>query len=138
LTEIKKIKGRKRHIIVDSLGHLLSVKVHSANRHDTKAGTIVVDDAIRRYHSLAMICGDAGYHGTTTLHVISNCGLNMLISKRIKDDIVSIKRWIVERTFAWLGWYRRVTTDYERLTGFAENMVKVAMLSLGIRAMRRK
>nr|VFK55082.1 MAG: Transposase DDE domain-containing protein [Candidatus Kentron sp. TUN]VFK60946.1 MAG: Transposase DDE domain-containing protein [Candidatus Kentron sp. TUN]VFK63957.1 MAG: Transposase DDE domain-containing protein [Candidatus Kentron sp. TUN]VFK65731.1 MAG: Transposase DDE domain-containing protein [Candidatus Kentron sp. TUN] len=58
-------------------------------------------------------------------------GLKLHISKKIKDTFAVLpKRWIVERTFAWFGNYRRLSKDYEILTSTAENMVRIAMLSI--------
>lgn len=119
------------------MGNLLAIKVHAANRHDGPSGAKVVDTAIKNYSSLETICGDSAYNGTTTLHVINHHQRQMMISKKIKDQSVSPKRWIVERTFAWLGWYRRLNIDYEKLTLFAENMVRITMIALGIRKLRR-
>lgn len=129
----KKIKGRKRHIVVDSIGQILAVKVHEANHFDSKAGVAVVDKAVGDYFLLKMICGDQGYNGTTTVHVIEKLEREMMISARIKDTKESPKRWIVERTFAWLGNFRRLSLDYEKLINFAENMVKIAMIRLGVK-----
>ena len=133
----KKVKGRKRHIIVDSLGHLLTVKVHGANHHDSPSSIAVIDAVMGQYDCLKAICGDGGYNGSSTLHAIKQYGIDMIISKKIKAPEVSPKRWIVERTFAWLGWYRRVAIDYEKLISFSENMVRIAMIALGIRRLRK-
>ena len=102
----KKIKGRKRHIAVDTLVNLLSVMVHAANIHDTKAGIFVAKKAFETYPSLKGFCADAGYRNTFEREVSEQLGLTVEISKKIQDiswDILP-KRWIVERTFAWLGW----------------------------------
>ena len=101
----KKIKGRKRHIAVDALGNLLSVVVHAANIHDTKAGIFVAKKAFETCPSLKGFCADAGYRNTFEREVSEQLGLTVEISKKIQDiswDILP-KRWIVERTFAWLG-----------------------------------
>ena len=60
----KKTKGRKRHIVVDVLGCLLSVNVHAANVHDTKSGIVVAKQAFKKYSSIKKFCADAGYRGT--------------------------------------------------------------------------
>jgi putative transposase len=127
----KKTKGRKRHIVVDTLGNLIQVIVHAANLHDTKAGKDVLKAAAEKYPSIEAFSGDAGYRGTAVDFVESELGLKLHISQRIKDAFAILpKRWIVERTFAWLGNYRRLSKDYEVLTSSAENMVRIAMIQI--------
>ena len=69
LTGGKKVKGRKRHIVVDVEGHLLHVKVHAANTHDTKAATDILDATKEKFPSIKGVSADAGYQGTTVDHV---------------------------------------------------------------------
>ncbi len=125
------IKGRKRHIAVDTLGNLLSVVVHAANIHDTKAGIFVAKKAFETYPSLKGFCADAGYRNTFEREVSEQLGLTVEISKRIQDISWHIlpKRWIVERTFAWLGWSRRLAKDFEQTNLSAENFVKLGYIS---------
>ena len=102
--EGKKIKGRKRHIVVDILGNLLHVKVHAANIHDTKASCNIFDEVSRKYPSIKAYSADAGYGGTTVNHVDNELKLKLYISKRITDNFAVLpKRWIVERIFSWIG-----------------------------------
>ena len=77
----KKTKGRKRHIVVDVLGHLLHVKVHAANIHDTKAACEVFDSASKKYPSIQAYSADAGYCGTGVEHVDNEMKLKLHISK---------------------------------------------------------
>ena len=127
----KKIKGRKRHIVTDIQGHMLHVKVHHANEHDTKAGCKVIDETLERYPSLRGFCADEGYRKTCKEHVEDVLQKIFHISKKIKDEWAVIpKRWIVERTFGWQNLYRRLSKDYELYTGSAENMVRIAMIHL--------
>ena len=137
LTEGKKIKGRKRHIIVDILGNLLHVKVHAANIHDTKA-SIAVFDAIQKKHpSIKSYSADEGYRGTAVEYVDQEMKLKLHISKKIKDTFAVLpKRWIVERTFAWLGNFRRLAKDFEILTERAENMIRIAMIKITLAVCR--
>ncbi|CRZ19346.1 Transposase DDE domain [Kingella kingae] len=123
----KKIKGRKRYIAVDTLGNLLSVVVHTANIHGTKAGIFVAKKAFETYPSLKGFCADAGYRNTFEREVSEQLGLTVEISKRIQDISWHIlpKRWIVERTFAWLGWSGRLAKDFEQTNLSAENFVKL-------------
>ncbi len=85
----KKIKGRKRHIVVDTEGHLLHVKVHAANTHDTVAGCNVFREAILKYPSLLGVCGDEGYRGTFVNFVTYKLQKLVEISKKISQ------KWVV-------------------------------------------
>ena len=78
----KKIKGRKRHIAVDTLVNLLSVMVHAANIHDTRAGIFVAKKAFETYPSLKGFCADAGYRNTFEREVSEQLGLTVEISKK--------------------------------------------------------
>jgi putative transposase len=123
----KKIKGHKRHIVTDTQGHLLHVKVHAANIHDTVAGCKVFEKALMKYPSLNGVCADAGYRKTMEKFVTQVLGKTIEISERITHGwVVIAKRWIVERTFAWLNHYRRLSKDYEICIKSAENMIMIA------------
>lgn len=127
----KKVKGRKRHIVVDVLGNLLHVQVHAANLHDTVGACEVLRRAAEKHPSLEAFSGDAGYRGTAVRFVDETLGLTLHISEKIKDGFAVLpKRWVVERTFAWLGSFRRLAKDVEILTATAENMIRIAMLRL--------
>lgn len=127
----KKTKGRKRHIVVDTLGNLIEVLVHAANTHDSKAGCDVLKAAAAKHSSLEAFSGGAGYRGTAVEFVGTGLKLKLHLSQKIKDAFAVLpKRWIVERTFAWLGNYRRLSKDYEILTKSAENMVRIAMIQI--------
>ena len=124
----KKVKGRKRHIVVDTLGCLLAVVVHAANIHDTKGGMLVAARAFDKYPTIKKFCGDEGYCGTFVEYVeweFDDVGVD--ISKRINPGFeVLPKRWIVERTFAWMGNSRRLAKDCEISTNSAENMAIIS------------
>ena len=126
--EGKKIKGRKRHIVVDIMGNLLSVVVHAANLHDTKTGYYPVLSAITLYPTIKGVCADAGYQGTFVDEIWDAFGINVDISKQIKPKTWQIlpKRWRVERSFAWLNSSRRLSKDYEIRTHSEEAMVKIS------------
>ena len=124
----KKVKGRKRHIVVDTLGCLLAIVVHAANIHDTKGGMSVAARAFDKYPTIEKFCGDEGYLGT----FVDYCGwefddVGVDISKRIKPGFEILpKRWIVERTFAWMGNSRRLSKDVEITIDSAENMAIIS------------
>ena len=123
----KKIKGRKRHIVTDTQGHLLHVKVHAANTHDTVAGGEVFKKALETYPNLQGVCADAGYRKTFVEFVTNILKKTIEISERIQSGWTMIpKRWVVERTFAWLNHFRRLSKDYEISTKTAENNIRIA------------
>ncbi|MEI7474965.1 MAG: transposase [bacterium] len=134
MTEEKKVKGRKRHIVVDILGNLLHVQVHAANIHDTKAGCNIFQAISDKYPSILAFSADAGYRGTSKDYVENTLELMIDISKKIKDTFAILpKRWIVERTFAWINNFRRASKDYEILTLTAENIVRIAMIRVTLK-----
>jgi putative transposase len=127
----QKVKGRKRHIVVDTLGNLLHVAVHAANHTDTKAGMGVLARAAERYPTISAFSGDAGYRGSALEYVKQALGRVLHIAEKLGEGfVVQPKRWIVERTFAWLGHFRRLAKDVEILTATAENMIRIAMLKI--------
>lgn len=127
------MKGRKRHIVVDTLGNLLHVKVHAANEHDTKSACTVLEETAQDYPSIKAFSADAGYRGTAKTFVEEKLGLEFHISTKIKDTFAVLpKRWIVERTFAWLNNCRRLAKDVEILTATSENMIRIAMIRLAL------
>ncbi len=122
----KKIKGHKRHIVTDTQGHLLHVKVHAANTHDTVAGCTVFERALRKYPTLKEVYADAGYRKTMEQFVKDVLRKTIEISARITPGwAVLAKRWVVERTFAWFNHFRRLSKDYEIAVKSAENMVMI-------------
>lgn len=129
----KKTKGRNRHIVTDTMGHLLAVIVH-ANIHDTVAGGNVLKKAIVSYPSQKGVCADAGYR-KTFVAVASELGLTVDISERIKSNEWQIlpKRWRVERTFGWINHSHRLSKDYEIRTLSAAAMVTISDISILLR-----
>ncbi|BBL77354.1 hypothetical protein MishRS11D_44520 (plasmid) [Methylomagnum ishizawai] len=114
---------------MDVLGHLLHVEVHAANLSDTVRGCEVMRRAAEKHPNIEAFSGDAGYRGTAVRFVSEKLGLVLHISERIVDGFAALpKRWIVERTFAWFGSFRRLSKDFETLTGTAENVIRIAML----------
>ncbi len=125
----KKVKGRKRHIVVDTMGNLLSIVVHAANIHDTKAGIRSAVKAYAKYNTLQKFCGDEGYRKSFEEDVRDQLGLGVDISKRIKPEFeVLPKRWIVERTLGWGTHSRRLSKDYEICPVYQENCFMIAHL----------
>ena len=96
------------------MGNLLAVMVHAANIHDTKSGILAARETFEKYPSIRRFCADAGYRKTFEQDVSRELGLGVDISARIKPEweILS-RRWIVERSLAWLNNSRRLCKDYE-------------------------
>lgn len=130
----KKVKGRKRHICVDILGNLLFVKVHAANIHDTSCGDFVAKETKAIYEGITSFCADAGYRGTTKNYIKNVLGLDCEISPKIKDLAqISKRRWVVERTIAWLNNSRRLAKDFEISCKTAECFIYIAMMLILLR-----
>lgn len=129
--EEKKIKGRKRHIVTDINGRLLHIKVHAANVHDTKGACDVMNHVVKKFPTIKGFSADAGYNGTAFEYVQKTLKLIMEISQKIKDGwAILAKRWVVERTFAWIGNFRRLAKDYEIHMHYQENFVRIAMIKV--------
>lgn len=131
----KKVKGRKRHIIVDSMGLLLAVVVTAASLDDARAapdalGLLPKD----QFPRLRLVWADSKYHNYALYGWVAEYGQYELEivgrPKEVKGFVVLPKRWKVERTFAWLKRYRRLTVDRERTLLSCESMVKLAMIHL--------
>lgn len=128
----KKVLGRKRHILVDTVGNLLEVVVHAANISDTAGGQQVVEklSATLRDH-LQLIWADAGYKAGLITWLREQCAILLDIVKRPEGQrgfSVLPRRWVVERTLAWLNRYRRLSKDYEHCTKSSEGVVYVASI----------
>jgi putative transposase len=103
------------------------VSVHAANLSDTKSAGEIMLRTKEKYTSIKAFSGDAAYRGTAV--AFANETLN--ISEKIKDTwAVLPKRWVVERTFAWLNNFRRLAKDFEILTVTSENIIRIAMIKL--------
>ena len=101
--------------------------MHAANIHDTVSGCEVFKEAITKYPSLLGVCADAGYRKTMEEFVAKGLNKTIEISQRIVSGwAVIAKRWVVERTFAWLNHFRRLSKDYEITVSCAENYIMIA------------
>lgn len=132
----KKIKGRKEHIVVDSLGLPMSVNVHEANIHDSKGAVPTIEKLAYKFPRLCKILADGGYQGDLAEWVKDKFGWELEIVLRPKENSkrfhVIPKRWIVERTFSWLGNDRRLSIDYEFLTETVETTVTMAFIQIAL------
>jgi len=130
------VNGRKRHILVDTLGLLLIVVVHAANIQDRDGAKLVFQRAKRWFKRLKLIWADGGYAGTLIDVAKELYGWTLAIIKRSDDTQgfkVLPKRWIVERTFGWFNRYRRLSKDYEYCTDTSETMLYIAMTHIMVR-----
>ncbi len=137
----KKVKGRKRHLVVDTLGLVLAVVVHSAALQDRDGAKLVLNQLGPHFPRLQLLWADGGYAGQLLAWARETWHWVLEIVKRPTDAtgfVVLPKRWIVERTFAWLDRYRRLSKDYEYLPATAEAMTHVAMIHLMVCRLARK
>lgn len=127
------MKGRKRHIVVDTLGMILSCSVHPADIQDRDGAKLVLKDLADRFPRMRKIWADGGYAGQL-LEQAKSWGKWVLEIVKRSDKAKGFEplphRWIVERTFAWLGRYRRLSKDYEVLAKTSEAMIRLAMIRL--------
>jgi putative transposase len=136
----KKTKGRKQHIVTDTLGLLLVVVVHAANIHDSKAAQDIIGRLRGRFDRLSKIFADGGYRGELVDNVKRIFGWVIDIVLRTdheKKFVVLPKRWVVERTFSWFESYRRLSKDYEYNTDTSETMIQLAMIRLMLNRIKK-
>lgn len=136
----KKVKGRKRHILVDTMGLLLTVLVLAANVQDRDAAKQVCKRSRRNLPRLRLLWADGGYAGKLVDWLYDTCHWLLTIIKRsdtAKGFELLPRRWVVERTFAWLGNYRRLSKDYEYLPATSEALIYLAMSHLMLRRLTR-
>ena len=131
----KKTKGRKRHLITDTQGLLVDAVVHSASIQDRDGARILLRHAERAMGAIEKIYADGGYAGKLIGWVKKKFGIALEIVKRsdLKGFVVLPKRWIIERTNAWVSKARRMSKEYERTTRNEESMIYVTMIHLMLR-----
>jgi putative transposase len=126
-------------LVVDTLGLVLAVVVHAANIQDRDGAKLVLAKLLGRFSRLKLIWADGGYAGQL-IEWARQLGRWVLEIVKRSDDISSFvvlpKRWIVERTFAWLNRYRRLSKDYETLTDSSESVICLAMIHLMVRRLK--
>ena len=133
----KKVKGRKRHIVVDTLGLLIAVVVTGANVQDYHGAKPALWRAKDRSPGLKVVWVDGISEKEWLIDwARGECGWELQVVKRTdkaKGFKVLPKRWVVERTFGWLGRYRRLSKDYEKLPETSEAMIQMAMIHIMVR-----
>ena len=129
----KQVKGRKRHILVDTLGLLLAVVVTAASTQDRDGAKTLLSQIKGQMSRLQHIWADGAYRGELIEWVQEHCGWVLEIVKRVEGTVgfqVLPRRWVVERTLGWLNSSRRLSKDYEYLPKQSEAMIQVAMIRL--------
>ena len=136
----KKVTGRKRHILVDTLGLLLGVSVLPANIQDRDGARDLLQRARRRFPFIERIFADAGYQGPKMAKVAAATGswhLEIVKRSDLHRFVVLPKRWIVERTFAWISRNRRLMRDFERYDTTVAAFVRLAMIHLMLKRLTK-
>lgn len=126
------MKGRKRHLLVDSQGMVMGVHITSADVRDEHGGMYLLKKVAFAYPRLQVVWVDGAYEGLFAAYAwhLHGVEVEMSIQQKVRQDAVTSKRWVVERTFAWLGRYRRLSKDYEYLCQTSENWIYLAMSRL--------
>jgi putative transposase len=160
----KKVKGRKRHLLVDTQGLVLQAKVHSADVADRDGIKPLLKQAKDRFPRLSHLWLDGGYKGKSKEWIEKALGWTVEIvqhpPKIASEEVMRVwakegkkidwqkllppkgfrvlpRRWVMERTFSWLGQNRRMSKDYERLPGTSEAFIYVGMTRLMARRLTR-
>ena len=148
--EEKKIKGRKRHIVTDIQGLVLGCYVGPANENDREGVKYALKNMVKKYSNVKKMWGDMGYVGKDLKTALcKEFGIDLEIVKRpsrrfwVHKDIpieelpqvesgfkIQPRRWVVERTFGWLGRYRRLSKEYDLLTSSTMNNIYMALTRL--------
>lgn len=134
----KKIKGRSRHIVTDTAGRVLALRVCAANKGDSSEAQAPMSDAVERFPALETFVGDSGYK-VQAEQAAQSLGCTFQVVKRSDAPGFHVVpwRWVVERTFAWFGNFRRLSKDYERTTSSSEAFLWLANSRILLRRLSR-
>jgi len=137
----KKVKGRKRHIVVDTIGQMVGLVIHAADVQDRDGAPAVLKSILKRWPWLRHVFADGGYAGPKLKSALQKIGkFTLEIVKGIdnaKGFEVLPRRWVVERTFAWMGRCGRLAKDFERTIASAEAWIFIAHIRLLTRRLTR-
>lgn len=138
----KRVKGRKVHALVDTLGLPLRLVVHSAAVQDRDGAALLLGKVRQRFPWLQCVFADGGYDaGQTHAAAAANHPLRLEVVRRNPHAVgfeVIKRRWVVERTFSWFGRNRRLAKDYETLAATVLSFVILAAVQFGVRRLARK
>jgi transposase len=136
----KKVNGRKRHLAVDTLGLLLAIVVTAASTQDRDGARWLLWQLRRDHRSIRLVWADAAYAGRLVAWAAITVRLRVAIVRRRLAHAFEVlpRRWVIERTFAWLSRYRRTVRDYERLPDHHQAMVQWAMITIMTRRLARQ
>ena len=129
----KRVTGRKRHIITDTMGFILAIVIHNANLQDRDGAKLVLKELQYKYPLLKKILADGGYRGALIEWTLSMFGWTLEIVSKVagvSSFQVIPKRWIVERTFGWLNFNRRLSKDFEVINENSVAFVQLAMIRI--------
>lgn len=124
------MKGRKRHLLVDTTGLILKAVVHAADIQDRDGGRLLVESLdLQEWPRLKKLWADGAYSGRFEDWVAERTGWIVEIVSKPPGGVFQVlpRRWVVERTFAWLGKFRRLSKDYEALPRSEETWIYLAM-----------
>jgi putative transposase len=137
----KKVKGRKRHIVTDTEGSLLVARVQPANIQDNHGAVAPLRAIGRMFPKLRHIFADRVYRGPKLLNALADLGSWTIDIVTRSQTFGTFKpeprRWVVERTFAWLGRNRRLAKDFEATVSSAEAWLLIASIQLLTRRLAR-
>jgi transposase len=129
----KKINGRRRHLICDTIGLLLAIRVTAADVTDRQAAAEMLPLLHERFPTITKLWADSGYTGVLVSWALAVLHLVVTVVKRsddVKGFVVLPRRWVVERTFGWLMRSRRLARDYERRCDASEAVILWSMTML--------
>ena len=134
----KKTKGRKRFIMVDTLGHILAILVTPADRPEREGAKALLDQALSHHSWLRKLWVDGGYSGEDFAQYVKELRPKLDVEVVKRSDTaqgfeVVPRRWVVERTFGWLMQCRRLARDYERTVQSAVGWIHTAMIRIMLR-----
>ena len=136
----KRLKGRKIHSLVDTLGLPIRLVIHSAGIQDRDGAALLFKTIKLRFPWLACVFADTGYNAQQTYEAAGANALRLEIVRRNPNAVgfeVIKRRWVVERTFSWFGRNRRLAKDFENLASTLLAFVTLAAIQFGIRRLAR-
>ena len=152
----KKVSGRKRHILVDTEGSLLKARVHPADIHDRRGAELLLEGLSREFPRIALLWADSAYQGLKAW-LAATLGWALTISKHWWTGLHGVwlapgqqppeiprgfhvlkRRWVVERTLAWIGRNRRMSRDFERLIKTSEMLLYASMARVMLRRLAKQ